>query len=139
MHNSTLMCRFTSRNVCHQVVKLHILMRFSFTGSPLPITLSSILHHISVGSSESTALGTSCQKAQLLGLAVSNFNLKNVKHLIILSGILHNTVGGKREQRSQQNSSILFLRHWQSKLRVAAGQRDCSSYKMRIPKFYRLV
>lgn len=104
MHNSTSICRFTLRNLCHRVVKLNILMRFSFKGSPLPVMLSSILQHVSVGSSESSALGTSCRKVQLLGLAVSNFDLKNVKHLIILSGILHNVVGGKGEQRSQQNS-----------------------------------
>nr|XP_009505106.1 PREDICTED: uncharacterized protein LOC104046637 [Phalacrocorax carbo] len=39
-------------------------------------------------------------KGLMFGLAVSNFSLKNVKHLIILSDILQTFVGGKWEQRS---------------------------------------
>lgn len=70
---------------------------------------SYISHSISSRSSGSFALGTYCQKVWLFGLAVSNFSLKNVKYLIILSGILLKFVEGKREQRHQQNSSILFL------------------------------
>lgn len=88
---------------------LNFLMRFSFKGGPLPSTFSYISHSISSGSSGSFVLGTNCQKVWLFGLEVSNFSLKNVKYLIILSDILQKFVEGKREKRSQQNSSILFL------------------------------
>lgn len=100
MCNSTLICRFSLWNAYHQIVKLSFLMRFAFKDGPLPHMFSFISHNISAGPLESSASGTNCQKVWLFGLAVSNFSLKNVKHLIILSDILQNFVGGKREQRS---------------------------------------
>lgn len=80
---------------------LNFLMRFSFKGNPLPSALSYISRNISSGSSGTFALGTSCQKDWLFGLAVSNFSLKNVKYLIILSDILQKFVDGKT--KGQQN------------------------------------
>lgn len=99
-------------------------MRFSFKGSPLRDTFSYISCNISAGPSESSALGTNCQKVWLFGLAVSNFSLKNVKHLIILSDILQNFVGGKGAKKLAEQLNIVLIRE-QSRSKTATGWGDC--------------